>query len=361
MGLKSSMREIDILNYLGFETQEEFDKKYPPESPMSHLRSFLPKSSLLTASFRKVYLHDQVWLQRQKKRILDESDPRNSQATLGELRAYADLLDFNCKVIPHGTRKGTDFSLKDRVGKCVNVEVFTMQARPNSTIEWGTTHEVWIEKDQTGKCSKCSMTTKISESIPYGIPDPNKVGDSTEANMISKICSIKSGGEQAKTDTPTLLYIDFQSMDMSYTQLSHCCPFLSWNGVLTAGCNWLAFYGEKDVPIPGKQSVLDDDFVTMQHPGRFSVGNKDNFCGALLSYGQNPHCRRGNRMVFFENPERQILPDSFKVSISMSSLLNWELSCWQYGDFDQKAYISAQNSRLKMVFQQFRGKSKLEL
>ena len=356
-----NMSDINILNYLGFATQSDFEKKYPLNSVMNHLRSFLCPNSSLTASFRIVYEYDPDWLQRQKRRILDDSDPRNSQATLGELRAYADLLGLNCEVIANGTQKGTDFSLKDRAGHTVNVEVFTMQARPKSTIDLGTTKDVWIEKDRTGKCSKYLMTTRISESIPYGIPDSNKPGDSTQANMISKICSIKADGHQAKTDIPTLLHIDFRSMEMNYTQLPHCSPFLSGNGVLTAGGNWLAFYGEEGIPIPGQQSVLDDDFVLMQHPGRFSIGNKDCFCGAFLSYDQPPHCECGHRIVFFENPERPFLPESFKRLISTSALINWELSCWQYDGFNLKAYIGIQNSRLKMVFKQFKSKCIFEL
>ena len=350
-----NMIDINILSYLGFKTQCEFEKKYPPNSGMKHLRDFLCPDSSLTQSFRIIYEYAPDWLQKQKRRILDDSDPRNSQAALGELRTYADLLDLDCEVIANGTQKGADFSLKDGAGHTVNVEVFTMQARPNSTIDLGTTKDVWNGKDRTGKCFKYSVTVKISESIPYGIPDPNEPGDSTQANMISKICSIKADGHQAKTDIPTLLYIDFRSMEMNYTQLSHCSPFLSGNSVLTAGGIWLAFYGEKDIPIPGLQSVLKDDFVLMQHLGRFSPGNKDHFCGAFLSFDQEPHGKFGHRIVFFENPERPFLPDSFKRSLSMSALINWELSCWQYDGFNQKAYIEIQNSRLKMAFKQFKS------
>lgn len=58
-------------------------------------------------------------------------------------------------------------------------------------------------------------------------------------------------------------------------------------------------------------------------------------------------------LFFFENPTR-LAPDHFKRHLVNSSDMNWEFSCWKYGnEFDLEKYIELQNKKSEMLYDQY--------
>lgn len=316
----------DFLTYLGGRKEIE---KYKTNSSLGHLRKFLPKDETIEEkSYNRIKSIDEDFLKSLNKRILDKKDSNNSHSALGELRAYAKLLEFDYTIKSNGTKKGCDFTLSDENNKIL-IEVYTPQLSSKSK----TPH-----KDCTTIC-------------PYGRPEPGKKRDSVTANMISRICSACNKGDQASNpdNIPAILYIDFYDVDLVGSSIDHCQPVSSFRDEIYSGGCWLAFYGKKETKIFDGSAVHDKHCVKMEHDGRFARKKIDRFCGSLLSFPPSGSC--GN-LVFFENP-RRLAPDHFKRHLVNSSDMNWEFSCWKYGnEFDLKKYIELQNKKSEMLYDQ---------
>lgn len=313
----------NFIEYLG---GEEKLKQYEKNYKLNYLKKYLSKERMVEEdAYIKIKKIDESFLNSIKKRILNENDQKNSRAALGELRAYANLCDLGCKIKNNGIKKGCDFTLNIR-DEDVFVEVYTIQESLDSKIQ--------VDKSTT---------------ILHPFGTPKKKCDNVTSNMISRICAAKSKAKQASSNIPSILYIDFCDIDFVGSSIDHCQSISSFRDGIYSGGYWLGFYGEKGTKILGDFSVHGKNFKIMNHDGRFHKNNKDNFCGALLSFPQV--CQIGS-LVFFENPNR-LAPNHFKMHLANSENMNWEFSCWKFGDdFDLNNYISLQNDKINMIYNQ---------
>jgi hypothetical protein len=332
---------MTILDYFG--GKEFIDKNYPTAgcNAPHHMSMFLSEKNecgqFTEQCFNNVYRHDPAWVDAQKKRFLSK-EVSTSLGALGELRAYADLLSLCLKIKANGTRKGTDFSVFNHKDEELKVEVITLNYSPNSKIDHGTT-------------VNGSITRNVSEYAPFGFPEFGKEGDSIAANAVSRLRGKKAGSYQASRDIPTVLYVDFQTFPMNSSSIEDCDSIVSWQGAISSGNYWLAFYGEKGLPIMDNLRLCDHPsyyMKPMQHEGRFYRNNDDNYCAAILSFTS---WRDG--LILFENPRNMILPDWAKTHMTTWSRMNFELSCWQYDDFPLAQYIEMKNKRILSAYKLF--------
>lgn len=300
-----------------------------PESPSDYAK-------ITEESFQKVYNKDPGWMNKQKKSILKSSE--ESLSALGEMRAYAVLLDMGFDIIPHGTKKGADFSvIHNADAQKVHVEVAT---------------KVFINSNAKEITSGPEVV--LIENVYW---NPKK-GENDVENMTSKIAGIKCDAHQASEDIPTILFLDFQSLALNSSMIEYAHPYLSIGGALYTGALWASFYGEKGMPlvddlrmgIPCRRS----EQVDMKHFGRFSADNKCRFAGAICSF--TPKGKNG--LCFFENPCRNTVPDWFKVHMICHQNFSLQHSCFAYDGFDIKEYIARQNRRLESMVKLYNAKDK---
>ena len=267
-----------------------------------------------------------------KKRLSKDRDARNYQATLGELRAFADLLRLGYFTTDYRGEKqaGCDFLVcKSENGEEVfQIEVFTMQDRPNC---------------------KSDLSPNVTEVCPFGIPTKDS---NVTLEMVCKLHGIKERTRQVGTTSPALLYIDFQSMfPFGSSIVEHCAPMLEWNGTFTSGGIWLSFYGMKgqkvleNVSRAERLSCPDLPFL-----GLFSQKKTSPFAGAILSFPRG-NKTAGGRLVYFENP----FADHLLNPIARDMLLkhpdcNLQYSLWSTSHFNLIDYVSQQNNRSDVLF-----------
>lgn len=275
-----------------------------------------------------------------KKRLSNDCDARNYQATLGELRAFADLLKLRgFNTVYRGEKQaGCDFLVHcgGNSEASFQIEVFTMQDRPNSKSPLS------ISEDHGMVCMS------ETEVCPFGIPDSNS---NVTLEMVCKICAIKERTKQVNPASPALLYIDFQSIyPFGAAIAEHCIPMLEWNGAFTSGGIWLSFYGEK------QQTVLDnmsraEHSPTIKLPiaGRFSAECSSPFAGAILSFPIG-HGTTGGRLVYLENPHAEHpLNPLARDAILKHPDCNLLYSFWSTPDFNLIDYIEQLNNRCEVI------------
>lgn len=267
-----------------------------------------------------------------KKRLTKDRDARNYQATLGELRAFANLLELGMfKTEYRGIKRpGCDFLVSHDGTENVafQVEVFTMQDRPNCTI---------------------SPSQSETEVCPFGIPT---IDSNVTLEMACKIHSIKERTRQVSQDTPALLYVDFQSMFPFGTSIiEHCVPLLELNGEFTSGGIWLSFFGQKG------QSVLENasrheglSCPVLPISGLFSEEGSSPFAGAVFSFPRGRETA-GGHLVFFENPyaEHPLNPIA-RAAILKHPYCNLQYSRWSATHFQLIDYIEQQNNWSEVLF-----------
>lgn len=305
-----------------------------------------PKDHLTNLAVRQVASADggDLWLKSIKARIAQLSDYEESVAALAELRCYGALLEagFQVTPIPVGDSPTPDFAIEIN-GESGVVEVaakleHSEQTRRAEGIARGDTPEgVERSKHQVGQFS---VEFVVSESHPFGAPDPNKKGDTTQANAISRICSIKNKETQLAEGKPSLLWIDFRDMGawpeaMGVEQLA---PLISGHGgTLTSGAFWYAFYGWKGSPIFEETHGKRQTITPMGHFGRFHPNGPkpSRYSGAVLCLSE--------AAVLFQNPVAET-----SISGQMRSGLmrlpwfniNHTVADWQPGDLSQALKLS---------------------
>lgn len=287
-------------------------------------------------SFCIVSKRDPKAVERIKKRLSKDRAARNYQGTLGELRAFADLLNLGAfKTSYRGNKQaGCDFLVRmmNNTTVAFEVEVFTMQDRPDCTIHHS--------KYETEVC-------------PFGIP---KKDSNVTLEMVCKIHSTKERTKQVSQNTPALLYIDFQSMfPFGANIIEHCASLLEWNGAFTSGGVWLSFFGRKG------QSVLENasrherlSCPTLPISGLFSKKGCSPFAGAILAFPRGRETA-GGRLVYFENP----FADHPLNPIARDAILkhpdcNLQYSLWSANHFRLINYIKQQNNRSEVLFNELK-------
>lgn len=299
------------------------------------LRSELMKSETFTA-FRKVRQEDPGWIQSTAKHFQKDKNLSNVRSRLGELRAYSDLLLLpGYKVKSNSAKRGgADFSLENKHTKQkLKVEVYTQGPKPGC--------ETPSVKTPT---AKEPMVETVVTSLRSWITD--RAGDTTQSRTIKNIAGAKKDAHQVDSNSPTYLYIDFQTLWGFGCEQS--LPILSQRDLLTAGACWMAFYGRKGMPILENTRFGEpmSSLAKMSDEGFFFKSPTNQFAGALLRSerkGENP-------LVFLMNPTRPTAGE-FIVALMQSGLLNVEKSCW---DFDGvQAQVDCLNKKVKDVVSEF--------
>ena len=242
------------------------------------------------------------WLQSLKPRLVDPADPEEAAAALAELRAYGALLEagFNVQPIPTTSTPTADFTANAGDGDFV-VEVFAKHQDDSQKslledIESGNT-PIGVHRSTSGQ-GNVSMEITVAELHPGGAPDPSKMHDSVQANLISRVCAAKGKETQFPTDMPSILWIDFTTFGLwpEALKLEQCCPVLSGHHGLTSGALWYAFYGWRGAPIFEEDFFPNDRVVPMGHDGRFRLNGakKSKLSAAVI----NLH----NECTILENP-----------------------------------------------------------
>ncbi|WP_199028871.1 hypothetical protein [Ralstonia sp. ASV6] len=222
------------------------------------------------------------WLRDLAPRLNDFVDDRNASSALAEIRAYGGLLEagFEVTPIPRMSSATPDFTVDAGDGP-VTVEVFSkhqdveqdeLMAAANTP---GGCHPLGIERTTSTVGSRVVTMTEI-ELTPAGRPDPNKPGDSVQANLISRVCSMKSDETQVDVDRPCLLIADFAHFGgpvaSRFVEADQTAPLISGHHGLCSGGMWYGVYGWKGAPIFEHRYGSPK---RMGHDGRFRLTGKE--------------------------------------------------------------------------------------
>ena len=242
------------------------------------------------------------WLDSLSRRLADTSNREDAAAALAELRAYGSLLEagFSVKPEPTTTQPTPEFTVDAGDGE-VAVEVFAkhqdddqkQQLVDAGAGKYSGKTDVAVVKTERGKVT---MATTVLH--PGGAPDPKKPHDSTQANLISRICAVKAEEKQLPSGRPSLVWIDFQGFGIwpESLRLDQAGPLISGRDGLVSGAFWYAFYGWKGAPIFEEDFPLHERIVPMGHDGRFRLDGKkkSKLSGAVLVIHEG--------LILFENP-----------------------------------------------------------
>ncbi len=156
------------------------------------------------------------WLRGAKNRIAQTKDFEECASALAEIRCYGALLEagFSIRPIPRTKSPTPDFEF-DVGGELGIVEVATKLEHDEQTklakeIAAGKTPE-GVERSRF-ETKGATVDFTVSERHPFGAPDPEKEGDTTQTNAISRICSIKQKETQVATGKVAILWLDFRDL-----------------------------------------------------------------------------------------------------------------------------------------------------
>ncbi len=196
------------------------------------------------------------WLNSAKKRIVQTNDFEECASALAEARCYGSLLEcgFRVKPVPRSNSPTPDFEI-ELGGERGVVEVATKlehdeQTKRAEQIATGATPP-GVERTSI-ELPNARIDTTISVVHPFGAPDPDKKGDTTQTNAISRICSVKQKETQVIEGQFAILWLDFRDLSgwPSVLELDETCPLNVDNvGILHSGACWYAFYGWKGVSL----------------------------------------------------------------------------------------------------------------
>jgi hypothetical protein len=264
-------------------------------------------------AFRTVLRHDKLWLESNRRRLLDD-DYSSASSVLAEMRAYGALLHSFSEVQalpPRSSGKTPDFALKLPAGDTVFVEVHAKQWDTKQATEL----ENFMQQSPPAPLKGSRIATAEHLSQPFGRPKTVQEAPRNERtieNMVSRIAGIKAGDQQIPLGAVSVLWLDFQ--DETWTGFGlgdHLYPLISWNGAVSSGGFWHAFYGRKGMPLLEDADVCIEFLggaVEMQHEGRFYQTDKNGVpsrtAGVVISLQQE--------CAILENPDAiEKLPQEF--------------------------------------------------
>lgn len=218
--------------------------------------------------------HNYDWLKHKLESFFDggEVEIENFNGLLGEIRAYGELLELKSRVFDiskiETPKSGSDFSMILN-NQSINIEVNTPQ-------ESGTKNIISNIEEHSTITDKHKIKHKISTNAPYGYPVREK--DNIQYEAVSKFSQIKAEKEnrQFTKQNISILWIDLNNpMIFMFNHLDYTTPFLSYNGQLSSGFIWNAFYSLKHDNVYSCYSGFSKDVIKMEFDGRFSDSNID--------------------------------------------------------------------------------------
>jgi len=201
------------------------------------------------------------WMESKCRLYRETEDESSASAILGEIRAYGVLASHWAPDQLETPTSGSDFHcIIDN--QHVHIEVHTPHGRADisrTTIDHGDRGSGRIQ-------------SRVAEIAPMGLPQ-RPGADNVQGEAVSYIAARKGDESQFKIDCINVLWLDFRDsriwpMDIMSDQVH---PLTSFNGGVTSGALWNAFYATKGLPI---FSHLDVDGVRsnvyeMEYDARF--------------------------------------------------------------------------------------------
>lgn len=235
----------------------------------------------------------------------------DAAAALAELRSFGSMIEAGMEVRPidaGGQHGATPDFVADVGDGQVTIEVHAKhEAGPQTELRRAVADgdDVPGVERNSHDIGDWTVTFTTAELCPGGVPDPEKPFDSIQANVISKLCSVKAEETQRRDGVPAVLWIDLSHFGvMTHTLLEQTIPLISGNIGLTSGAIWYAFYGWKGAPIleEGNRKSIE-----MGHDGRFRMsGPKKSRLAAVITCFEEG-------LVLFENPWAEIpIPPKFR-------------------------------------------------
>ncbi|MFM0649764.1 hypothetical protein PQR14_36075 [Paraburkholderia bryophila] len=284
-------------------------------------------------ALRSIFSHDKAWLSPTLIQRLSSENFSEAASALGEIRAYAALIDaFGKKIsgIPTEAAATPDFAIRNRED-LIYVEVATK--RMNEGMVQKATVEYHVAREKAVEAAAAAREEGRTQSVsihgynvePHGVSDPSKTDDHPVSNAISKLCAVKQNAHQFTRGHPTILWIDLQDAAFWPHNSSHAAPVLTEApGSVVSGSFWYALYGEKGLPM-----FFQDSFMRpaspgkMAHSGKFLSPKGASLSAVVLSL---PHAT-----IVFENPgAMHPLPRWFRwflldlpVFDAEHSMVNW--------------------------------------
>lgn len=239
--------------------------------------------------------NNKAWLQEKIKTILQDQEYANVSATLGEIRAYGELLWASQFEVSTG-KSGSDFSL-NICGKDVKIEVNTPQHKIKRNI---------IDHEEL-KSDRVTMTVK--EIFPFGWPEREK--DNVQCEAVSKIAAIKKEEHQLDNDSINILWLDIKDPVLWQIPFGNeqFAPLVSFQENITSGAFWSAFYARKGTPVYDQLNVegLHSQSYIMEYDGRFQQQS-------LIDFVIADTC---NEQIIFQNFKR-----NSKIPLELFKLLH---------------------------------------
>ena len=221
-----------------------------------------------------IHKHGYDWLNRKVKDFYDSEEIKteNFNGLLGEIRAYGELLELKSRVDEiskiETPNSGSDFLMSFK-NQTISIEVNS----PQQSGAKQTTSEIEEHLTSTGRNT---VTTYISSTAPYGYPVRQK--DNIQYEAVSKFAQIKIDKEnkQFTKKNISILWLDLNNPKIFvFNQLDYTTPVLSFNGQVTSGFLWNAFYSLKNDNIYSCYNGFPSDLIKMEFNGRFANSNID--------------------------------------------------------------------------------------
>lgn len=280
------------------------------------------------------------WLKNTVKRVTQMSDFEEAVASIAEICCYGAMLEAGFDIQPIPTVKSAptpDFKF-DLDGASGIIEVTAKlehdeQVKLARRIADGETPDGVERSNYEVQGARVDVTLSVSH--PFGTPNAEKNGDTTQTNAISRICQIKSKETQFTDGGPSLLWIDFRNLSRwpaSFKEEQSSPLIIGHHGALCSGAIWYAFYGWKGAPVFDDNAVDGNTITPMAHEGRFSAqaAKTSRYSAAILCLHE--------ATILLENP-RAPTPLS-KAQRGALTLLPWfnihySVAEWEEGDVDR--------------------------
>lgn len=297
------------------------------------------------------------WLKSKIPYLMDFEEINNASSALAEIRAYGALLEAGFQVFPitHTDDSTPDFEVNAGDGR-ITVEVAAKHQDAATDQLQHAIHsggplpkDVHRSERDIGN-GKGRMITTIASITPGGKPDPTKPNDSVQANLTSKVCSIKQDERQIPGDKPTILIMDFANFGgPQIAQLQspgEAAPIQSAHHHLTCGPFWYGLYGWKGAPLfeSGMHRL-----VHMQHDGRFRLAGpkKSKLSAVLLVLSMSS--------ILLENPwATHRLPDRSRLTLMHYPWFDLTRSIGDWAPGDAAKQIELHEHQIKHLEQHYR-------
>lgn len=221
-----------------------------------------------------IHKHNDDWLKRKLNDFFnsEEIKAENFNGLLGEIRSYGELLELKSRVKEISTIKtpssGSDFLITFK-NQNIRIEVNTPQQSGSKIIQ----SEI---EEKTTTTGKNTLKFNTSTTAPYGYPVRAK--DNIQYEAVSKFAQIKTDkeGKQFTKEDISILWLDLNNPKIfMFNQLEYTTPILSFNGQITSGFLWNAFYSLKRDYIYSDYSGFSSNIIKMEFDGRFETSNID--------------------------------------------------------------------------------------